>query len=94
MEKEIVFVLLDDFADWEAAFLAPPLYKPTFHASATSFCAQAETSYVSPSGVTASTALATDTSITSARAKANPRFNMLLFLLCFHSRDNLPKLLF
>ena len=22
MEKEIVFVLLDDFADWEAAFLA------------------------------------------------------------------------
>ena len=25
MEKEIVFVLLDDFADWEAAFLAPAL---------------------------------------------------------------------
>ena len=25
MEKEIVFVLLDEFADWEAAFLAPAL---------------------------------------------------------------------
>ena len=25
MEKEIVFVLLDEFADWEASFLAPAL---------------------------------------------------------------------
>ena len=25
MENEIVFVLLDEFADWEAAFLAPAL---------------------------------------------------------------------
>ena len=33
MEKEIVFVLLDEFADWEAAFLAPALCSGVMHHS-------------------------------------------------------------
>lgn len=46
MEKEIVFVLLDDFADWEAAFLAPALRAGTMPGRPASFGVK----YMTPDG--------------------------------------------
>ena len=46
MEKEIVFVLLDEFADWEAAFLAPALCSGVMPGRPGSYAAK----YMSPDG--------------------------------------------
>ena len=46
MEKEIVFVLLDDFADWEAAFLAPALRAGTMPGRPASYGVK----YMTPDG--------------------------------------------
>ena len=46
MEKEIVFVLLDDFADWEAAFLAPALRAGTMPGRPASY----GVTYMTPDG--------------------------------------------
>ena len=46
MEKEIVFVLLDDFADWEAAFLAPALRAGTLPGRPASYGVK----YMTPDG--------------------------------------------
>lgn len=46
MEKEIVFVLLDDFADWEAAFLAPALRAGTMPGHPASYGVK----YMTPDG--------------------------------------------
>ena len=46
MEKEIVFVLLDDFADWEAAFLAPTLRAGTMPGRPASYGVK----YMTPDG--------------------------------------------
>ena len=47
MEKEIVFVLLDDFADWEAAFLAPALRAGTMPGRPASYGVK----YMTPDGL-------------------------------------------
>lgn len=46
MEKKIVFVLLDEFADWEAAFLAPALCSGVMPGRPGSYAAK----YMSPDG--------------------------------------------
>lgn len=46
MEKEIVFVLLDEFADWEAAFLAPALCAGVMPGRPASYAVK----YMSPGG--------------------------------------------
>lgn len=46
MKKEIVFVLLDEFADWEAAFLAPALCAGVMPGRPASYVAK----YMSPDG--------------------------------------------
>ncbi len=48
MKKEILFVLLDDFADWEAAFLAPALRAGVMPGHTGSF----EVKYAAPEGRT------------------------------------------